>query len=113
MFRPELCLADLGSQRGGTWQRRHQALLDRIVAHYKYDDRIRAIVVFGSVSTGEWHELSDLDLDDEALPSPQCLASAPQPTDRAATASLSLSAAIASCSGGEPMMRNGAAMAAS
>lgn len=41
----------------------HQGLIDRIVAHYEHDDRIRAVAVFGSVSAGTWHELSDVDLD--------------------------------------------------
>jgi len=41
----------------------HQALIGRIVARYEGDPRIRAVAVFGSVSTGAWHELSDVDLD--------------------------------------------------
>jgi predicted nucleotidyltransferase len=41
----------------------HGALIDRVVAHYRHDGRVRAVAVFGSVSTGRWHELSDVDLD--------------------------------------------------
>jgi predicted nucleotidyltransferase len=41
----------------------HRAIIERIVAHYQDDDRVRAVAVFGSVSTGAWHELSDVDLD--------------------------------------------------
>jgi hypothetical protein len=41
----------------------HQALIARFTAHYQADPRVLAIAVFGSVSTGAWHELSDVDLD--------------------------------------------------
>jgi predicted nucleotidyltransferase len=41
----------------------HRALIEQIVAHYRNDARVRAVTVFGSVSTGTWHELSDVDLD--------------------------------------------------
>ncbi len=41
----------------------HRALIEQVVAHYQNDDRVRAVAVFGSVSTGTWHELSDVDLD--------------------------------------------------
>lgn len=41
----------------------HQALIARIAERYASDARILAIAVFGSVSTGAWHELSDVDLD--------------------------------------------------
>jgi hypothetical protein len=41
----------------------HQALIGQLTGHYENDARVRAIVVFGSVSTGEWHALSDVDLD--------------------------------------------------
>ena len=41
----------------------HQALITRFTAHYQADPRVLAVVVFGSVSTGTWHELSDVDLD--------------------------------------------------
>jgi predicted nucleotidyltransferase len=41
----------------------HQALIERVVAHYAGDDRIRAVAVFGSLGAGTWHELSDVDLD--------------------------------------------------
>jgi len=41
----------------------HRALIEQVVAHYRGDARVRAIVVFGSVSTGTWHVLSDVDLD--------------------------------------------------
>lgn len=33
------------------------------MARYAEDERIRAVVVFGSVGAGTWHELSDVDLD--------------------------------------------------
>jgi Nucleotidyltransferase domain len=42
---------------------RHRVLIDRVVEHYRGDGRIRAVAVFGSVSAGTWHELSDVDLD--------------------------------------------------
>jgi predicted nucleotidyltransferase len=38
-------------------------LIALVVAHYRRDARVRAIVVFGSVGTGTWHDLSDVDLD--------------------------------------------------
>jgi predicted nucleotidyltransferase len=41
----------------------HQALIGRVAARYDGDARVRAVAVFGSVSTGAWHELSDVDLD--------------------------------------------------
>jgi predicted nucleotidyltransferase len=41
----------------------HQALIARVTAGYAGDPRVLAVVVFGSVSTGTWHELSDVDLD--------------------------------------------------
>jgi len=41
----------------------HQALIARFTDHYQADPRVLAIAVFGSVSTGAWHELSDVDLD--------------------------------------------------
>jgi predicted nucleotidyltransferase len=41
----------------------HRAVIEQVIAHYRGDSRVLAIVVFGSVSTGEWHELSDVDLD--------------------------------------------------
>ena len=41
----------------------HRAIIEQIVAHYRGDERIRAVAVFGSVATGQWHELSDIDLD--------------------------------------------------
>jgi predicted nucleotidyltransferase len=41
----------------------HQALIARFTAHYQADPRVLAVVVFGSLSTGTWHELSDVDLD--------------------------------------------------
>lgn len=49
-------MSDLGSAR-------HRALIGEIVAFYERDDRIRAVAVFGSVGAGNWHELSDVDLD--------------------------------------------------
>lgn len=41
----------------------HRRLIDLVVAHYAGDERVRAVVVFGSVGAGTWHELSDVDLD--------------------------------------------------
>jgi predicted nucleotidyltransferase len=41
----------------------HRVLIERIVAHYRGDLRVRAVAVFGSVSTGTWHDLSDVDVD--------------------------------------------------
>ncbi len=41
----------------------HRVLIEQIVAHYQGDVRVRAVAVFGSVSTGTWHDLSDVDLD--------------------------------------------------
>jgi hypothetical protein len=41
----------------------HRALIEQVVAHYHDDARVRAVAVFGSVSTGRWHDLSDVDLD--------------------------------------------------
>jgi hypothetical protein len=41
----------------------HQALLQTIVAHYRQDPRILAVVVFGSLGRGDWDALSDIDLD--------------------------------------------------
>jgi predicted nucleotidyltransferase len=38
-------------------------LLEQVVAHYRADERVRAVAVFGSVAAGTWHELSDVDLD--------------------------------------------------
>jgi predicted nucleotidyltransferase len=47
----------------GTGSAAHQALITRVTAHYQADPRVLAVVVFGSLSTGTWHELSDVDLD--------------------------------------------------
>jgi Polymerase beta, Nucleotidyltransferase len=41
----------------------HRAIIEQIVDRYRDDDRVRAVAVFGSVATGAWHELSDVDLD--------------------------------------------------
>jgi predicted nucleotidyltransferase len=41
----------------------HQALIGRVAARYDDDPRVRTIAVFGSVGTGAWHELSDVDID--------------------------------------------------
>jgi predicted nucleotidyltransferase len=41
----------------------HRALIEQVVAHYQHDSRVRAVAVFGSVSAGTWHELSDVDFD--------------------------------------------------
>jgi predicted nucleotidyltransferase len=49
-------VSQLGSQR-------HRRLIGEIVQFYERDRRVRAVAVFGSVSTETWHELSDIDLD--------------------------------------------------
>jgi predicted nucleotidyltransferase len=41
----------------------HRSLIQQVVDHYRHDSRVRAVAVFGSVSAGTWHELSDVDLD--------------------------------------------------
>jgi predicted nucleotidyltransferase len=41
----------------------HQALIGRVADRYDDDPRVLAIAVFGSVGTGAWHELSDVDID--------------------------------------------------
>jgi predicted nucleotidyltransferase len=41
----------------------HRAIIEDVVARYQEDDRVVAVVVFGSIATGKWHELSDIDLD--------------------------------------------------
>jgi predicted nucleotidyltransferase len=41
----------------------HRAIIEQVIAHYRGDVRVVAVAVFGSVSTGAWHELSDVDLD--------------------------------------------------
>jgi len=48
---------------GGLGSERHQALVDEVVEFYAGDERVRSVVVFGSVAVGTWHELSDVDLD--------------------------------------------------
>jgi hypothetical protein len=52
----------------------HHVIMEQIVARYRDDDRVLAVAVFGSVATGAWHELSDIDLDvvigDEAVVRP-------------------------------------------
>jgi predicted nucleotidyltransferase len=40
----------------------HRAIIEQVVARYR-DDLVRAVAVFGSLATGAWHELSDIDLD--------------------------------------------------
>jgi predicted nucleotidyltransferase len=50
-----------GDMYPGTPQ--HQALLKGIVEHYATDPRIRAVIVFGSLSRGNWDTDSDIDLD--------------------------------------------------
>ncbi len=40
-----------------------QALLRAVVAHYRDDPRILAVIVFGSLGRGNWDSYSDLDLD--------------------------------------------------
>ena len=49
-------MSSLGSER-------HQALVDAVVEFYAGDERVRSVVVFGSVASATWHELSDVDLD--------------------------------------------------
>jgi predicted nucleotidyltransferase len=41
----------------------HQRLLQAIAEYYADDDRVLAVIVFGSVGRGTWDEYSDLDLD--------------------------------------------------
>jgi predicted nucleotidyltransferase len=41
----------------------HRAIIEDVIACYRDDDRVRAVAVFGSVATGAWHELSDIDVD--------------------------------------------------
>jgi len=41
----------------------HQALLQAIVARYKDDSRVLAVIVFGSLGRGNWDDYSDIDLD--------------------------------------------------
>jgi len=41
----------------------HRAIIEQVAACYQDDARVRAVAVFGSVGTGAWHELSDIDLD--------------------------------------------------
>lgn len=41
----------------------HRALIGQVIDHYRHDGRVLAVAVFGSVSTGTWHDLSDIDLD--------------------------------------------------
>lgn len=41
----------------------HQAVLRAIVDHYCDDERILTVLVFGSLGRGDWHRLSDIDLD--------------------------------------------------
>jgi len=47
----------------GLGSRAHRAIIEQVVARYQDDHRVRAVAVFGSVATGAWHELSDVDLD--------------------------------------------------
>lgn len=41
----------------------HRVVIEQIVACYQDDDRVRAVAIFGSIATGAWHELSDIDVD--------------------------------------------------
>lgn len=43
--------------------KRHQALLEAVVACYARDPRIRAVALFGSLARGNWDADSDLDVD--------------------------------------------------
>lgn len=45
----------------GTLQ--HQTVLQVIVSYYENDPRIRSVLLFGSLSRGNWDTLSDIDLD--------------------------------------------------
>lgn len=40
----------------------HQMLLQRIADHYAQDERILAVLLFGSLAHGTWDEFSDIDL---------------------------------------------------
>lgn len=40
-----------------------RVIIEHVVAHYREDNRVRAVAVFGSIGIGAWHELSDIDLD--------------------------------------------------
>lgn len=42
---------------------KHQTLLDAITTFYDDDVRVTAVLLFGSVSRGDWDQYSDLDLD--------------------------------------------------
>jgi hypothetical protein len=53
--------ADTNPHYPGTPQ--HQAILRAIVDHYENDQRILAVVVFGSLGRGNWDQFSDIDLD--------------------------------------------------
>jgi hypothetical protein len=48
------------SDPGTVW---HQTLLQAIVAYYRDDPRVLALVLFGSLTRGTWDQYSDLDLD--------------------------------------------------
>src|SRR5688500_13971595 len=41
----------------------HQQILQTIVEHYIDDERILAVLVFGSLGAGNWDKYSDIDLD--------------------------------------------------
>jgi predicted nucleotidyltransferase len=41
----------------------HQALLQAVLARYKDDSRVLAVIVFGSLGRGNWDAFSDIDLD--------------------------------------------------
>ncbi len=41
----------------------HQRLLRAVVAYYADDERVLAVLVFGSLGRGDWDQYSDLDLD--------------------------------------------------
>ena len=42
---------------------RHQQILATITAFYEADDRVLALLLFGSLSRGNWDQYSDIDLD--------------------------------------------------
>jgi predicted nucleotidyltransferase len=42
---------------------RHRALLRAVATYYARDDRVLAVIVFGSLGRANWDRYSDLDLD--------------------------------------------------
>lgn len=61
-----ICSGAVNATNGGTaglGSDAHRRLIAAVAEHYRDDQRVRAVVVFGSVGAGTWHELSDVDLD--------------------------------------------------